>query len=76
MATQISRSNACRLLSLGPIEEQVYKNTPRTIEQFKDAIRQEIEAVDVDALGIVFHNLEKSIQVCLDVKGDHFQHRL
>ena len=76
LATQISRSNACRLLSLRPIEEQVYKNTPRTIEQFKDAIRQEIEDVDVDTLGIVFQNLEKRIQVCLDVKGDHIQHRL
>ena len=54
----------------------MYKNTPRTIEQPKDAIRQEIEAVNVDILGIVFQNLEKSIQVCLDVKGDHFQHRL
>jgi len=54
----------------------VYKNTPRTIEQLKDAIRQEIEAVNVDTLRIVFQNLQKRIQVCLDVKGDHFQHRL
>ena len=29
----------------------MYKNTPRTIEQLKDAIRQEIQAVDVDTLG-------------------------
>jgi len=54
----------------------VYKITPRTIEQLKEAIRQEIEAVNVDTLGIVFQNLEKRIQVCLDVKVDHFQHRL
>ena len=27
-------------------------------------------------LGIVFQNLEKRIQVCLDVNGDHFQHQL
>ena len=54
----------------------MYKNTPRTIEQLKDAIRQEIEAVNVDTLGIVFQNLVKRIQVCLDVKGEHFQHRL
>ena len=54
----------------------MYKNTPRTIEQIKDAIRQETEAVNVDTLGIVFQNLKKRIQVCLDVKGDHFQHRL
>ena len=39
-------------------------------------MRQEIQAVNVDTLGKVFQNLEKHIQVCLDVKGDQFQHRL
>ena len=60
----------------GLLKSKVYKNTPRTIEQLKDAIRQETEAVNVDTLGTIFRNLEKRIQVCLDVKGDHFQHRL
>ena len=59
----------------GLLKSKVYKNTPRTIEQLKDAIRQETEAVNVDTLGIVLQNLEKRIQVCLDVKGDHSQHR-
>ena len=54
----------------------MYKNTPRTIEQLKDAIRQEIQDVNVDTLGKVFQNLEKRIQVCLDVSGDQFQYRL
>ena len=76
MATQISRSTACQLLSLGPIEGQSVKNTPRTIEQLKDAIRQEIQAVNADTLGKVFQNLEKRIQVCVEVKGDQFQHLL
>ena len=58
------------------LKGKVYKNTPRTIEQLKDAIRQETQAVNVDTLGKVFQNLEKRIQVCLDVKGDQFQHRL
>ena len=76
LETKGSRSNACRLLSLGPIEGQSVKNTPRTIEQLKDAIRQEIQAVNVDTSGKVFQNSEKHIQVCLDVKGYQFQHRL
>jgi len=46
------------------------------MKQLKDAICQEIQAVNVDTLGKVFQNLEKRIQVCLDVKGDQFQHRL
>jgi len=77
LGTRGSRSNACRLLSFGgPLKGKMYKNTPRTIEQLKDAIRQEIQAVNVDTLGKAFQNLEKHIQVCLDVKGDQFQHRL
>ena len=54
----------------------MYKNTPRTTEQLKDAIRQQIQDVNVDTLGKVFQNLKKRIQVCLDVKEDQFQHRL
>jgi len=46
------------------------------IEQQKDAKHQEIQAINVETLGRVFQNLEKCIQVCLDVKGDQFQHRL
>ena len=45
----------------GLLKDKVYKNTPRTIEQLKDAIRQEIQAVNVDILGKVFRNLEKRI---------------
>ena len=58
------------------LKGKVCKNTPRPIEQLKDAIRQEIQAVNVDTLGKVFQNLQKLIQVYLDVKGDQFQHRL
>jgi len=59
----------------GLLKGKVYKNTPRTIEQLKDATRQEIQAVKVDTLGKVFQNLEKRIQVCMDVKRDLFRHR-
>ena len=45
----------------GLLKGKMYKNTPRIIEQLKDAIRQEIQAVNVDALGKVFQNSEKRI---------------
>ena len=76
LETRGSRSDAYRLLSVGLLRGKVYKKTPRTIEQLKDAIRQVIQVVNVDTLGKVFQYLEKPIQVCLDVKGDQFQHRL
>jgi len=60
----------------GLLKDKVYKNTLRTIKQLKDAIHPEIEAINSDTLGKVFQTLEKRIQVCLDVKGDQFQHRL
>ena len=75
LETRGSRSNACRLLSLGPIEEQsVQKYTPhnRTTQR---RYTPKIQAVNFDALGTVFQNLDQRIQVRLDVKGDQFQHR-
>jgi hypothetical protein len=60
----------------GLLKGKVYKNTPRTIEQLKEAVRQEIQSINFDTFGKVFQNLEKRIQVCLDVKGDQFQHLL
>jgi len=48
----------------GLLNGKVYKNTPRTIEQLKDATRQEIQAVNFDTLGKVFQNLKKHIQMC------------
>jgi len=76
LETKGRRTNACRLLSLGPIEGQSVQNTPRTIEQLNDSIRQDIQDVNVDTLGKVFQNLDKRFQVRLGVKGDQFQHRL
>ena len=72
LETRVSRSDAADFLLWGLLKGKVYKNTPRTIEEIKDAIRQEIQAVNIDTLGKVFQNLEKLIQVCLDVKGDSF----
>ena len=77
LETKGSRSNACRLLSLGPIEGQsVQKYTPHNRTTQRRAIRQEFQAVNVDTLGKVFQNLEKRIQMCLDMKGNQIQHRL
>jgi len=58
------------------LKGKVYKNTPRTFEQLKDGICQEIQIVNFDTWGKVFQNLEKRIQVGLELKGDQFQHRL
>jgi len=68
LETRVDDLTLADFFLLGLLKGKVYKNTSRTIEQLKDAIRQEIEAVNVDTLGKVFRNLEKHIEVCLDVK--------
>jgi len=76
LETRGSRPNACRLLSLGPIAGQsVQKYTPQnqtTQRRYtpRDSSRQRRQ------LGKSIPELQKRIQVCLDVKGDQFQHRL
>jgi hypothetical protein len=40
----------------GLLKGKVYKNTPHTIERLKDAIRQEIQTVNVDTLGKHFYH--------------------
>ena len=61
---------------MGPTEEKSAQKYAPHNRKLKDAKRQETVAVNVDTLEIVFQNLEKRIQVCLDGKVDHFQHRL
>ena len=47
----------------GPIEGQIVQSTPCTIEQLKDAIRQEIQAVKVLKLWEkVFQNMENAFE--------------
>jgi len=74
LETRGSRPNACRLLSLGAYwRAKCTQIHPVQSKNSKDAIRQEIQAVNVKTFGKVFHNFEKRIPVCLDVKGDQFQ---
>jgi len=77
LETRGSRSNACRLLSLGAyLRAKCTKIHPAQSNNSKTLYTKRFKAVNIDTLGKVFQNLGKSIQVCLDVKGDQFQHRL
>jgi hypothetical protein len=76
-ATQSSRSNACRLLSLGPTEgHSVQKYTPHNRKTQKTLYAKRFKSSTSPLQRKVFQNLEKCIQVCSEVKGDQFQHWL
>ena len=51
LETRGSRSNACRLFFGAYWRAKCIKIHPRTVEQLKDAVRQEIQAVNVNTLG-------------------------
>jgi hypothetical protein len=49
----------------------VYTNRPRTIQELKLSIRQEIAAVPEDTLEIAMHNFEEKLQMCVQQEGRH-----
>jgi len=73
-----SRSNGCRLLSFGGLlKGKVYKKyTPAQSNNSKTLYAKRFKPSTSTLWVKVFHNLEKRIQMCLDVKGDQFYHRL
>ena len=77
LETRGSRSNACRLISLGAYwRAKCTKIHPVQSNNSKTLYGMRFKPSTSTLWGKVFQNLEKLIQVCLDVKGDQFQHRL
>ena len=77
LETRGSRSNLCRLLSLGAYwRAKCTKIHPAQSNNSKTLYAKRFKPSTSTLWGKVFQNLEKRIQVCLDVKRDQFQHRL
>ena len=60
----------------GYLKGRVYRNKPRTIDDFETNITEEIQAVTADVLARTFQNMARRFQSCLDTNGGHFQHML
>ena len=56
------------------LKGRVYQNKPRTIDDLKANITEEIQAVTADVLTRIFQNMARRIQSYLDANVDHFQH--
>jgi vacuolar-type H+-ATPase subunit E/Vma4 len=50
---------------------KVYTNRPRTIQELKVSIRQEIAAVPEDMLENALQNFEERLQMCVQQEGRH-----
>jgi len=77
LETRGSPSNACPLLSFEAYwRAKCTKIHPAQSKNSRTLYAKRFKPSTSTFLGKVFQNLEKRIQVCLDMKGDPFQHRL
>jgi hypothetical protein len=58
----------------GYLKERVYTTRPRTLDDLKDNITNEINGADNTMLRRTDRNMERRVQLCLEEEGGHFQH--
>jgi hypothetical protein len=55
------------------LKGRVYMNRPRTLEDLRENIQREVQAVSPQVLVATFGNMQRRVQLCLDAQGEHFQ---
>jgi hypothetical protein len=60
----------------GALKGRVYKNNLHTVDELKAAITTHIQQIPQATLLMVFDNMKKHVQTCLQAHGGHFQHLL
>ena len=63
--------NPCDFFLWGYLMSKVYSNHPQSIEQLKDAIRQEITAIPHEMTHRVIDNFHERLRQCVDNNGSH-----
>ncbi|CAI6345148.1 unnamed protein product [Macrosiphum euphorbiae] len=61
----------CDYFLWGYLKAEVFKHRPRTIEELKVAIRQEISAIPLDMLARVMDNFRERLYMCVARQGNH-----
>ena len=60
----------------GPTKQKVYRNKPQSLQDLRDNILHQIEAITKEEIHRVFENLKRRINVCINEFGGHFQQLL
>ena len=63
--------NPCNFFLWAYLKSKVYSNRPQSIEQLKDAIRQEITAIPHEMTCWVIDNFREPLRQCVDNNGSH-----
>uniref|UniRef100_A0A1B6DKJ8 Uncharacterized protein n=1 Tax=Clastoptera arizonana TaxID=38151 RepID=A0A1B6DKJ8_9HEMI len=68
-----SQLSICDFFLWGYLKSKVYMNKPRTLNDLKNSIRQEIEAMPNEMLERAVRNFQRRIQVCIGQDGRHLE---
>ena len=60
----------------GATKQKVYRNKPQSLQDLRDNILHQIEAITLEEIHRVFENLKRRINVCIHELGGHFQQLL
>ena len=60
----------------GYLKSKVYAALPSSLEELKQSLTNEINAIQVSTLEKVFHSVEKRYKHCIQMRGAHIQHLL
>jgi hypothetical protein len=63
----------CDYFLWGYLKSRVYERKPRTLDELKNSIRQQIVQIDRDLLERVYANLRTRLQKCITENGHHLQ---
>ncbi|XP_025200175.1 uncharacterized protein LOC112598060 [Melanaphis sacchari] len=67
--------SSCDYFSWGYLKAEVFKHRPRTIEELKEAIRQETSAIPLNMLAKVMENFRERLHMCVARQGNHLDFR-
>ena len=63
--------SACDFFLWGYLKSQVYVRKPRTVDDLKVSIREEIATVPQEMLVNVMQNFEERLRTCVRLEGRH-----
>ncbi len=55
------------------LKEQLYANSPNSVQELGDSIRSEIQNISHETLAKVFQNFENRLSFCIENDGDHIE---
>ncbi|GFU22738.1 uncharacterized protein TNCV_763131 [Trichonephila clavipes] len=70
------RSQSVRLLALGYLKSQMYRDRPTSLGMLKGNIRLQCLTITPDLLYSAFHNIIPRLQLLLRNDGEHIEHFL